>query len=236
MIFRFAISCGVFLCLSALSLSAELYMSPRYMAWEEFYQGSKLLRENGWILGLGLKHEGRYVQMGAEIYGGRLNYDGQTQAGDPVRTKTDYAGLQAYLGPRIDITDFLRVGLLYNLELWRRNIRSTSYAIGYSEDWFYHSIDPKVSIKALNLYIYSLYRFVLGARMQANIYGVPQLEPRRSTAYEVGAGFRKGRMSLEFYYSYLRFRQSEPKRAGTSYVLQPTSVRELYGFRFGIGF
>lgn len=232
----FARGLGLLKLLSALAFPLELYLSPRYMVWEEFYQGSKLLREDGWILGLGLKHEGRYIRTGAELYGGRLTYDGQTQAGDPVKTKTDYAGLQIYLGPQIDITELLNVGLSYRLEVWKRNIRSTSYAIGYSEDWFYHSLDPNITLEVSNFYLYSLYRFVLGARMQANVYGVPQLEPKRDTAYEVGAGFKRGRFSLGLYYSYLKFRQSDVKRAGTYYVLQPTSVRELYGIRFGIEF
>ncbi len=220
----------------SISFPLETYISPKYMTWEEFYAGSKLLKEEGWLLGAGFKERRKLFSFCGEIYGGTLRYDGQTQDGDPVETKTDYLGAFAYLGPEVHLSGPLRAGILYRIELWRRRIRSTSEATGYAENWFYHSLDPKVSLQISNVQLYFLYRFVLNARMQASLSGVPELEPKRGTAYELGIDYRRGRIAFGVFFSYLKFRQSSPKRVDTYYVFQPTSVRKLYGLKLGIEF
>ena len=82
--------------------------------WDEHYDGEKLLDETGLLYTLGVT-EGGLFSRGASFapdvyrlsYGGTLeyfwgsvDYDGQTQAGQPVTTTVDYEGfrLEAYLG------------------------------------------------------------------------------------------------------------------------------------------
>ncbi len=218
------------------SISVELYFSPKFMVWEEFYGGSKLLREEGWLGGLGVRWERKNFTAGGEFYGGTLIYDGQTQLGDPVRTRVNYSGLYLYLGPYFYLSKLLDLEIFYRVEAWRRDIESTPRALGYAENWLYHSLDAKLTLWFSKLHLYYLHRFVLGASMQASLIGFPPLEPKRDAAFELGGGIERGRLSLRLSYSYLRFAQSDPKRVGSFYVLQPTSVRQLYGLSLGLKF
>ena len=88
----------------------SVYLAPHYFTWEEFYQGQKLLREQGWLIGGGglVKVNLRKAETGsfmltgrAELFGGVADYDGQTQSvnlqGDsvpslPVSTDAVYFG------------------------------------------------------------------------------------------------------------------------------------------------
>ncbi len=219
-----------------ISFPVELYFSPKFMVWEEFYGGSKLLREEGLLGGLGVRWERKNFTAGGEFYGGTLAYDGQTQAGDPVKTRVNYSGLYLYIGPYFYLSKFLDLEFFYRVEAWRRDIESTPQALGYAENWLYYSLDAKLTLWFSDLHLYYLHRFVLGASMQASLIGFPPLEPKRDTAFEVGGGIGRGKLSLRFFYSYLKFAQSDPKQVGSFYVLQPTSVRQLYGVSLGIKF
>jgi len=127
---------------AALSFAFEVYVAPRYMVWEEYDAGGdRLLREEGWLIALGVAGEGRLLRGSAEVYGGRLAYDGQTQGGTPVQTDTVYSGFRLQGGVGWDLGEEIVFSprLLYTLEGWVRDIRSTSYALGYREYWSYNT-------------------------------------------------------------------------------------------------
>ncbi|HIC97268.1 MAG TPA: hypothetical protein EYP11_02575 [Aquificaceae bacterium] len=224
--------------LPCISLGVELYLSPRYVTWEEFYRGERLLKEKGWVVGVGLRHEAKPLVVGGELYAGTLDYDGRTQTGVPVETDTDYRGLSLYVGVARDFARWLEGALLYSLEAWERDINSTSLATGYVERWFYHTLDLRLKLSAgvgdHRAYLFGAYRFMIeDARMQADIAGMPLLRPKRGPAYEVGAGLSANKLVVEALFSYIRFNESEEEPFGSGVVLQPESVRKSYTVRVG---
>ncbi|ABQ25461.1 hypothetical protein [Geotalea uraniireducens] len=81
-------------------------LSPQYFQWEEFFNGRRLLREQGWLVGAGpliylnlLQAEpaGSLLLKGkAEVFGGVVGYTGETQPPNPFPVKTDvgYVGVK----------------------------------------------------------------------------------------------------------------------------------------------
>lgn len=213
-----------------LCFSIEIYLSPRYMIWEEFENGEKLLEEEGPIFAAGIRGEISFLKAGLDIYGGSVEYDGQTQGGDPVKTDSRYTGSSFYFGVFKSFGDrpAVELDLLYRAELWLRDIRSTSKAIGYKELWFYDLIAPGVKLEWDPVYAFARYGFMFrNARMQANIAGVPELRPKRGPSYDLGLGFRRNPFGMELSFSYIKFRRSNPKPFDGGYVLQPESVRRI---------
>ncbi len=225
---------------SVSAFGIEIYLSPKYMTWEEFVPSKgRLLKESGFILGVGLIHEKNLFAGGVEIYGGVLNYDGQTQAGTPVETDTRYLGGNAHIGIWKEWGEKVKLkgNLSYRVESWIRDIRSTSQAEGYSEVWFFDALDVGLKISKGMYYAFSTYRFMFrDARMKASIEGVPVLRPKKGPAYEIGAGIKLSSFSVELTYQYTKFRLSDPKPFRNGYVLQPVSVRKLYILRLSRGF
>ena len=81
-------------------------LSPQYFQWEEFFNGRRLLREQGWLVGAGpliylnlLQSEpaGSLLLKGkAEVFGGVVGYTGETQPPNtfPIRTDVNYVGVK----------------------------------------------------------------------------------------------------------------------------------------------
>ncbi len=224
----------------------EVYISPRYTVWEEFRDsGARLLTEKGWLLAVGVLGEGELLLGGVEIYGGTLDYDGQTQAGDPVKTDTGYSGFTLYGGVGWEMGErlTLRPRILYRLEGWVRDIRSTATAVGYREFWSYHTLDLRGEISHLHGemrgYMFGTLRVMLGdAVMRTDLEGVPTLYPRRGPAYQLGCGVEKGRLRFEISHSFLKFNRSDPEPTAFQgiYVLQPESVRRVLSFTVALKF
>ncbi len=231
---------------TTLSFALEAYVAPRYMVWEEYDAGGgRLLREEGWLVAFGVLGEGRLLRGGAEVYGGRINYDGQTQGGTPVRTDTVYSGfrLQGGVGWNLGEGVVFSPRLLYTLEGWVRDIRSTSYAIGYREFWSYHTLDLKGVISHVHGrvrgYMFGTLRLMLGgAVMRTDLEGVPTLYPKRGPAFDLGCGVRVGRFRFEISHSYVRFNRSDPVPTSSPgvFALQPESVRRTLSLTFALRF
>lgn len=235
----------IVLFLLALTLSShawELYLSPKYEVWEEFDEnGDSLLTEEGWLWAFGARGRYKALVFGGEIYKGTLFYDGQTQAGDPVQTDSIYGGFSFHLGVEKGF-GVVAGSLIYRAEGWRRDIKSTRTAIGYKEDWFFHSLDAKISLEGkwnadIGFYGFGVYRYILGTKMQASIEGAPELEPKRGIAYELGAGLRWRNLGTELFYSHITFNRSDMKPVGGGYyIFQPKSTRNIYGSRIVLFF
>jgi len=231
---------------TALSFAFEVYVAPRYMVWEEYDAGGdRLLREEGWLIALGVAGEGRLLRGSAEVYGGRLAYDGQTQGGTPVQTDTVYSGFRLQGGVGWDLGEEIVFSprLLYTLEGWVRDIRSTSYALGYREYWSYNTLDlaGMISHARGNMrgYMFGTLRLMLGdAVMRTDLAGVPTIYPRRGPAFDLGCGVRIGRLRLEISHSYVKFNRSDPVPTASPgvFALQPESVRRTLSFTLALRF
>ncbi|RLJ71104.1 hypothetical protein BCF55_1396 [Hydrogenivirga caldilitoris] len=217
------------------AFSLEVYLYPQYFLWKEFSPaGGKLLEESGFLLGLGLRGDVGYFTGKAELYGGTVDYDGQTQVGDPVQTDTNYIGTSLAGGMWFETGKVIRFRgeALYHFDLWVRDIESTSEAVGYSERWFFDSLDLGLKVSSGELYAFGTYRLMLrDARMQASLEGIPELRPKMGPAYELGVGMKGASYGVELVYSYVKFKRSEPEPYGSGYVLQPESEKQTLSLR-----
>ena len=122
----------------------DVYAKIESFTWKEFDGGSQLLKESGPIYGIGLSVKGDIfksltLKTRGELFMGSVDYDGQTQAGTPVETDTDYKGLKIEVdgGRKIiekeesSFEPFVGLGV----RRWTRDIQSTGSAIGYEETW-----------------------------------------------------------------------------------------------------
>jgi hypothetical protein len=86
---------------SVLCFQVSLYGHVENFEWKEFDDdGKQLLKESGPLAGVrGLLDLdtgiGFHLQGMGEVFFGRIDYDGATQAGDPIDSKTKYSGFLA---------------------------------------------------------------------------------------------------------------------------------------------
>jgi len=136
---------GTALILSANSVLAQwrwnLAFAPEYYYWQENANGVKLLDESGLRYGLDLS--GKQIQTESwlwaaelKIYYGRVDYNGQTMGGTPVKSTTDYLGGfgEMRFGYRWSLAKHQRVELMggFGLEDWERSLNGSG---GYDENW-----------------------------------------------------------------------------------------------------
>jgi hypothetical protein len=127
----------------------DAWLGPSVMDFDykEYDNGGRLDHEHGTLYGLtgGLQAAREALLLEGEIswFGNDVNYDGQTQDGVPVRTRTDERILdgQARVGWRFRRQDKLQYQLYGGLGYrdWQRDIRSTPAAPGVKETytWWY---------------------------------------------------------------------------------------------------
>lgn len=105
--------------------------------------GRRLNREHGTLPGLSgaLHGTGQGISVGLDFYAfaGDVSYDGQTNAGAPIRTRTDqriadgsgWIGMRALDSGVTHLDVFAGAGLRW----WNRDIRSTATAFGLDETY-----------------------------------------------------------------------------------------------------
>lgn len=104
--------------------------------------GGTLLDETGatHAFGYSVRFRDFNVRLSTELLIGDVDYDGQTMAGVPVTTETMYSGLEfdaVWLKEmRFRYWDEFCFLVGGTTRSWSRDIKSTSSAMGYVEDWF----------------------------------------------------------------------------------------------------
>lgn len=128
------------------------WIGPAIMAFDfkEYAGGERLVREHGTLYGLagGVRGGGHSLLMEAEFswFGNDVTYDGQTQAGAPLRTRTDEQIVDGLgrIGWRFRRQQRLQYQLFGGLGYrhWNRDIQSTSAADGVRETytWWYATL------------------------------------------------------------------------------------------------
>jgi len=233
------------------------YPSLQYFTWEEFVGGRRILQEKGLLYGAGAAVALDLLQTDAgvltlrgkgELFGGVVDYDGQTQASLPANTDVSYFGTRAEGGvgwafPLASSRIEPFVGLGYRW--WLRDIHDTTttdpsqpgmiQAQGYTEQWesaytklglaFSHllSREWRLAVEAGGKYpFYNANTFDLGLGSMT-----VKPEPRWSAFAELGARYRQLRLTL-FYEGY-RVDQSPVRRRGTVEFFQPQSNEDIVG-------
>ena len=127
------------------SAQLKLDLAPEYYYWEEDYNGSKLLDESGFRIGLELSYkperEQGWLWAGRiKIYGGSVDYNAvsQSSSGEPaaIKSTTDYYGalLEGRYGYRWLLRpDYFLDGLAgVGVDAWLRRLQGPG---GYDEFW-----------------------------------------------------------------------------------------------------
>lgn len=250
----------------------NVYAHVESFTWKEFDGTNQLLKESGPLFGVGFTYRGDIggdesaltLTPRAEIFGGSVNYDGQTQGGVPVQSDTAYFGAKL----EFDIGGRFGSGFLFEpfaglgIREWWRDINDTVaydptdgsvYLVkGYTENWtmlygrlgfrgdVLFSKDSKIFFEvAGRIPIYNENTALLSN--VSVFYEDVTLKPGKvGTLFaELGAKFSVFKMSV--FYEALRF--SESKIEWTTDVfgdlngwVQPRSEADLIGFRIGASF
>jgi len=233
------------------------YPSLQYFTWEEFLGGRRLLQEKGLLYGAGVAVALDLLQTDAgvltlrgkgELFGGGVDYDGQTQTSLPTKTDVSYFGTREEGGvgwafPLASSRIEPFVGLGYRW--WLRDIHDATttdpsqpgmiQARGYTEHWesaytklgmaFSHLLSREWRLFAEAGGKYPFYNANTFDSGTGTVTVKP--EPRWSAFAELGARYRLLRLAL-FYEGY-RVDQSPVRRVGMTEFLQPQSNEDIVG-------
>jgi len=147
-----------------------LYPSVQYFTWEEFLGGSRLLKEEGPLFGIGggvrldLYRKGLLLNVKGEMFGGNVGYRGQTQNldnaaqnGRPLKTDVTYFGtkLESDIGWRMatpagSVEPFAGIGYRWWLRALENSTaidtNGSSFPVGGYTEWW-HSVYTRLGLR-----------------------------------------------------------------------------------------
>jgi len=239
----------------AAASEADIYLKTESFTWKEYDdRGSQLLKESGLISGIGSSvrsdiADSLVLRAKGELFGGTVNYDGQTQTGTPAETDTDYVGLkiEGNLGWKFMVAEKSSLepfaGLGYRW--WQRDIRDTLYAAGYEETWW--SFYARLGIHGNHIFSGQLKAFAeAGVKIPAinknkvdlNVVGLSTVtvEPGNKASVFAEAGIKWTRFKASLFYEGMRFSKSDPVIVNNVQVWQPESKADIFGVNVGMDF
>ena len=246
---------GMMLLLAMVSgLSAtevEISAGSEQFLWEEFADnGEKLLDETGLRHFVAIRGSNHFdplwsTSFSGRFYSGVVDYDGQTQLGDPVQTKVDYLGMRFEIGLSRRVGPIARqpgvsqwwLDFVLGNDFWRRHLRDTSFING-------GNIEP---ISGYSEYYSSLYgrlgsRYQSGAGLSAGFGAKLPFHTDEQITYagETITLNPQGRLSLYAHLAYdfnpawgialaydsYRFAKSDTVTVGSRIIWQPESSQD----------
>jgi hypothetical protein len=238
-------------------LRASLYGHVESFEWKEYNNdGSRILKESGPLAGIGGSldldtRKGFHVEGLGDAFFGRVDYDGATQAGDPVTTKTKYAGFLAEanlvvplnIGPRFTVSPYGGAGG----RVWRRELEDSGEALGYVEYWstFYGTLGIRAAARigskaelfgkaAVKMPFYNRVNYDF-----SNLGGPDnvEVEPGKETGPYAELGLTIGDFMLAGFYEEMKFSKSNFADIGNDIIVwQPESKATIFGVRAGVNF
>lgn len=228
---------------------------PEYFSWKEFDSaGRQVLEEKGyrvaaWLHLDQIRKDPFLFGYSGKLYGGSVNYDGQTWGGTPVTTDTGYSGLQneGSLTWRYPLPSGLLLDLKTGLgwDRWRRSIKNPFSNSDQVEvyDIFYLKIGPGVSYpgyrnQRLWMNFGGKLPFYTFEDAQINRLGFdqnPPLHPGKQVSLYLSMGYQlNSSWEIAAVYDSYRFSPSQKESVtqnGTPVgtVIQPESSLDLYG-------
>jgi len=238
------------------------YLSGQYYTWSEFSAGRRLLKESGPLFAGGLlvdfaapgQARSAFALRGkCEVFGGVVNYDGETQAPDPVpvQTKVSYLGTvqdldlgYRYRAEAWHLEPFGGIGYRWWLrELHNSNAASGTSVSGYTEYWQTaylrlgargsHRVGSEASLFAEGG---AKYPFYTGNSVDFVGNGTTTFLPGAKLSGFAEAGVHYGRLRVALSYEGFRFSNSPLVHVGTKDFFQPESSSDLFGLNFGYTF
>ena len=228
------------------------YLSGEYFTWQEYNSGKSILKESGPLIAGGLLYgvitpSSATVRGKTELFGGNIDYDGQTQSGTTVvETNVSYFGgrQEIDLGYRFNSGDlrlepFAGVGYRW----WLRDLHSSAVASGYTEFWQtgYGRFGARGNFKTPSGIVVHAeggmkYPFYNGNSVDFTDVGVVTVQPGAMWSGFAEAGVTWRRLKISLFYEGFRFSQSSEVSVGTYNVLQPDSRSDIFGLSLGLAF
>ena len=230
----------------------DVYTKAKTFTWKEYVGGVQKLEESGIIYGVGTAgtiylFENLALSTKGEVFGGQVDYDGQTWAGVPVKTETGYLGFKLegdtgwhfMLGENMFVGPFAGLGYKW----WQRTIESTPTALGYPERWqsFYGrlGVDGIYGIaKNIMLSVEGGVKLPIYNQNKANLpgFGNVTVKPGKEASVFAEVALQYDRFKAGVFYEGMRFSKSPYVTVGALAVYQPESRADMYGFRAGVVF
>lgn len=228
---------------------SDIYLMIQSFTWTEFMGGSQLLEESGTRYGVGFSSKSVMANAATtkfkiEMFTGSVDYDGQTQAGSPLKTETDYLGikLEGDFGKKImqsEMSSFEPFAGL-GFKWWSRELQGTG---GYEEIWT--SLYGRLGIRGDRTFsgqtklfgeIGISIPFYNRNEVDLSAYGLGEftLEPKSQAGGFAEIGFKLDRAKISVFYEGMRFAESDPDSTGT--LIQPESEEDIFGINFGAAF
>jgi hypothetical protein len=214
--------------------------------WSEYRyeepEGSRLLEETGptHALGFSALLADRSVRLGAEFMIGEVDYDGQTWGGTPLTTETEYRGIELAYTHQWDLYsrfwDNLYLSCGGSMRWWSRDLKSTSMATGYVEQWFVMTVDFGIvvghTMRAEDRFFFEAFTHLPLATAEHISAFSADIEPdgkfRLPAELKVGYGWVNG-LALSFRLRRMGFDRSASTDSSVGPVLQPASTMTRVG-------
>jgi hypothetical protein len=236
---------------------AVLYLAVESYTWKEFKDnGSLLLKESGPLAGVGFTYHHEFpdhltLRPTAEIFGGTVDYDGQTQTGIAAKTDVDYFGLKldGDIGRKFIISKqwFVEPFGGLGLRLWIRDINDGVAAngtatYGYDEVWL--TWNARLGLRGgvdisqgSRLFAEVGVKLPLYNENTADLGLDVTMHPGKETSYFAEMGAQLSGFRGILFYEGLRFSKSDEVAIAYGYtVWQPKSEADIYGLKLGVVF
>jgi hypothetical protein len=263
---RFFLAVFVVFDISHVALAAAegfyLYGVIESFTWQEFDDSdARLVKESGPLFGIGLAYSHEFedkltLTQKGEIFIGSVDYDGQTQTGEPVTSNVGYFGLtlEGDLGRKFKVSRSISLEPFGGLGLrwWLRDIKdgttsTGATAYGYTEGWstFYGRLGVRGVVDypggtqlfaeaGLKLPLYNENTAYLS---DAGLGSDVTLHPGKSTSSFAEAGVQIDKFKAIIFYDGMRFSKSAVVDIGGGLgVYQPKSTADIYGVKIGSSF
>jgi len=231
-----------------------VYLKVENFVWKEFEGGSRLLEETGPRYGLGVfrhyNRNGLTFRPMVELYGGNVDYDGQTQGGIPIVTETNYLGGKAGFDAGGIITPtpafYLEPFVGFGAEYWERDIDSSGGGIGYRERW--ESFSARGGLRgeagsgsgSVRVFGEAALKWPFSNVNRADlpVIGKVKVRPKGDLGWNIEGGIKAGPVRIAFFYEMVNFSKSEekviPLGGGMAlFFWQPDSEYYVYGLTAG---
>ncbi len=233
----------------------DIYLKIEGFTWKEYDGGgSQLLKESGLINVVGgsvrSEMEGAPIlRAKAELFGGTVDYDGQTQTGTPAKTDTNYAGLkvEGSLGWKFVVTEkaSLEPFAGFGYRWWQRDIQNTVYAAGYEEIW--SSFYVQLGVHGDHTFSEQLKAFAEAGvklpvsnrnKVDLQVIGLSTVtvKPGNEASVFAEAGLKWTSFKASLFYEGMRFSKSDPVTVSNYQVWQPESRADILGVNVGMEF
>lgn len=254
----FCLLCAVHAASAASFEELRPFLAVQRFNWKEYDEGRRLLKESGELYSagvvLGMGFDSSLTLKGkAELFGGEVGYDGETQGPNhvPLTTEVTYLGMReevdlGYRLPlkRLSLEPFAGLGYRW----WLRDLQDSTTSsgepvYGYTETWqtFYGRFGARGKIDiapALSVFAEGggKYPFYTGNTVDFVNTGDVTFRPGAKLSAFAGTGVSYRQLKLSVNYEGFRYSRSPMKTVGNQQFFQPKSSSDLLGVSLGWNF